>query len=139
MSVGREADDRVLCTAAMEAVSNAYAPYSRFRVGAALRCEDGTVITGCNVENASYPAGICAERVALGSAVASGRRSFSALAVATDRGEPAPPCGICRQVLAEFAPDLRIISVTQAGESREWTLAELLPSPFTPEWLDTSA
>lgn len=128
----------VLKTAALGAMERAYAPYSRFRVGAALRCEDGTIVTGCNVENASYPAGICAERAAVGAAVALGHRRFIGVVVATERGEPAPPCGICRQVLAEFAPALAVVSVTAEGEEREWSLATLLPSPFSPSWLDPS-
>lgn len=131
--------DRALRDAALAAREQAYAPYSRFRVGAALLCDDGTMVRGCNVENASYPAGLCAERVALGAAVASGRRRFVAIAIATDGGDPAPPCGICRQVLAEFAPDLRVLSITAAGASREWQMRELLPAPFTPAWLEPSA
>ncbi len=124
--------------AALAAMEHAYAPYSRFRVGAALRCADGTIVTGCNVENASYPAGLCAERAAIGAAVAQGHQRFTAVVVATERGEPAPPCGICRQMLAEFAPALSVVSVTRAGEERRWSLADLLPSPFSPSWLDRS-
>ncbi len=139
MSVAMSVDDRQLCDAALLASARAYAPYSRFRVGAALRCADGTIVTGCNVENASYPAGICAERTALASAVAAGHREFTSIAVATESGQPAPPCGICRQVLAEFAPKLRVIAVTSEGLSTEWTLDDLLPSPFSPAWLESDS
>lgn len=131
--------DQELCKEALSAARRAYAPYSRFRVGAALRCADGTIVAGCNVENASYPAGICAERTAVASAVALGHREFVVLAVAIEHGEPVPPCGICRQVLAEFAPDLRIISTTGDGSRSEWTLSQLMPLPFTPAWLNTGA
>ncbi|MCU0647624.1 MAG: cytidine deaminase [Gemmatimonadaceae bacterium] len=120
-----------LVEAAREAMTRAYAPYSGYRVGAALETRDGTVIVGCNVENASYPAGICAERVALSAAVAQGHREFSALAICVEAGSPASPCGICRQVLAEFAPALPITSATTRGARQRWTLDALLPAPFT--------
>ncbi|MCU0634134.1 MAG: cytidine deaminase [Gemmatimonadaceae bacterium] len=124
-----------LVDAARDAMTRAYAPYSGYRVGAALRARDGSVITGCNVENASYPAGICAERVALSAAVAQGHREFDAIAICVDAVTPASPCGICRQVLAEFAPQLVITSATTRGARREWTLDALLPVPFTSEVL----
>ncbi len=121
-----------LVAAAGEAMGRAYAPYSRFRVGAALLGADGSVHPGCNVENAAYPASICAERGALLGAVARGVRSFDALVVMTEAGEPTPPCGQCRQVLVEFAPDLTVTSCTSGGAERTWRLTELLPHPFTP-------
>jgi cytidine deaminase len=125
-----------LCSAAFGAMRNAHAPYSRFRVGAALEAEDGRVFVGCNVENAAYPAGICAERGALAAAVAQGARRFRRVVIATEADEPAPPCGMCRQVLAEFAPGLEIHSCTQRGAEARWELRELLPHPFTPRFLE---
>lgn len=122
---------------AAEMMQAAYAPYSKFKVGAALLATDGTIIGGCNVENASYPAGTCAERVALGAAVASGHRRFSAVVVCTEATEPTPPCGICRQMLAEFGLELEVVSCTASGAEARWTLAELLPHPFTPSQLHT--
>ena len=118
-----------------EAMTRAYAPYSRFRVGAALLAADGRVFVGCNVENASFPVSLCAERAALGAAVSAGAREFVAVAIATEAEHPTPPCGMCRQALAEFAPALAVVSVT-AGDSARWSLNELLPSAFTPAWLD---
>lgn len=124
-----------LIEAARVAMTRAYAPYSHYRVGAALETADGTVFLGCNVENASYPAGICAERTALSAAVAQGHRVFTAIAICVDGDAPATPCGICRQVLAEFAPSLPITSVTTGGAEQHWTLDALLPAPFTAEAL----
>ena len=123
--------------AAFVAMERAYAPYSRFCVGAALLAADGTIVTGCNVENAAYPSGICAERGAVMAAVAAGHRSFRLLVLATEADEPAPPCGACRQVIVEFAPHLPVVSVNRDGAERRWTMAELLPSPFTPASLES--
>jgi cytidine deaminase len=127
---GYDAD--ALFEVALGAMQHAYAPYSGFRVGAALLGRDGSVHPGCNVENAAYPATICAERGALLGAMARGVREFDALVLATEADEPSPPCGQCRQVLVEFAPELPITSRTRAGAERSWRLSELLPHPFTP-------
>ncbi|MGG5811029.1 cytidine deaminase [Falsiroseomonas sp. CW058] len=127
-------DPAALMALAEHARGFAHAPYSRFQVGAALLCDDGSVVGGCNVENASYGATICAERVAVGAAVASGRRRFVAVAVAGPAGVALGPCGICRQVLSEFSPDgaLRVVTRDAAGAPRVTTLGALLPAAFGP-------
>jgi cytidine deaminase len=116
--------------AAMRALENAYAPYSNFRVGAALRTKDGRLITGCNMENSAYGLAICAETLAVASAVSQGLTDFDEIAIATDDSEPTPPCGACRQVLSEFAPTIKVSSYTRNGKEASWTLDELLPHAF---------
>lgn len=118
-----------LVEAAFAAIAHAHAPYSRFRVGAALETEAGERFAGCNVENASYGLTLCAERVAAAAAVAAGRRDFRRLVVAAECERATPPCGACRQFLAEFAPNLEIFGVA-ASETRRWSLRELLPALF---------
>ena len=124
-----------LRAAAFAALEHAYAPYSKFRVGAALLAPGGEIVGGCNVENSSYPAGTCAERVALGAAVVRGLRDFTHVVVATEAATPTPPCGICRQALWELAPGCHVICVTRGGAEVQWPIAELLPHPFTPSSL----
>jgi cytidine deaminase len=119
-----------LIQAARDARERSYAPYSRFRV--ALAAADGTLYTGCNVENRSFGLTMCAERVAVARAVADGKKSFRALAVVTDASPPATPCGMCRETLTEFADDLPVMVANLAGERREYRLRDLHPSPF--EW-----
>jgi cytidine deaminase len=116
--------------AAMRALDNAYAPYSNFRVGAALRTKGGQVIAGCNMENSAYGLAICAETLAVASAVSQGLTEFDEIAIATEDSEPTPPCGACRQVLNEFAPNIKIYSYTRDGQEATWTLDELLPHAF---------
>ena len=126
-------DKPALAEAARHAQSRAYAPYSHYHVGAALLTADGQVITGCNVENAVYPAGICAERVAITKAVSEGIKDFVAIAVSTNNG--GTPCGICRQVMREFAPGITIIILDDEHIIAEYTLDDLLPDSFGPESL----
>lgn len=120
-----------LISAAKKAREAAYSPYSNFAVGAALLCETGEVFVGCNVENISFGLTICAERAAVAQAVASGCRKFSMLAIVTDSASSAAPCGACRQVLAEFSPELEIVSATIGGTREKFSLSTLLPNPTT--------
>lgn len=119
--------------AAVQALDRAYSPYSNVRVGAALLGADGRVHAGCNVENASYGLTICAERSAVFKAVSEGERAFRAIAIATSLADPLPPCGACRQVLAEFAPKLPVVLVGAKGRRTRTTLAKLLPHAFGPD------
>ena len=118
-----------LVAQAIQARRKAYAPYSRYRVGAALLGKSGRVYTGCNVENAVYPLGICAERVAVVKAVSEGEREFVALAVVTENG--GSPCGSCRQTLAEFGLEIAVLIADVSGAYRETTVAALLPDSFS--------
>jgi cytidine deaminase len=124
-------DWRALRDAAAQAQSRAYAPYSRFQVGAALLTDDGRIVSGCNVENASYGLCICAERNAVFAAVAAGARSFQALAVISSADEPVTPCGACRQVLAEFRPSFEVRCHGQNGSEVVYTVDGLLPHAFS--------
>ena len=121
---------------AEQARANAWAPYSGFRVGAALETEDGRVFSGCNVENASYGLTNCAERVALGAAIAAGARGFRRVVIVSDAEGPASPCGACRQVLAEFGRDLEVVSFGTNGTRAQWGIEELLPAAFRSDDMD---
>ena len=123
-------DRAALVAAARAAMANAYAPYSRFHVGAAIETADGRVFAGCNVESASYGLTICAERMALGAAIAAGARALRRVVVTTDVDPPAAPCGACRQLLAEFGLETEVVAVGPADE-RRWTVRDLLPDAFT--------
>jgi cytidine deaminase len=130
-----EEDD--LVTESWEARERAYAPYSNFLVGAALRTPSG-VFTGANVENASYSLAICAERVAAVTAVAAGVRDFEVCAVTSSGMQPTPPCGACRQFLYEFNPSMVIVSEGRDGERKRWRLSDLLLDGFGPEDLESA-
>ncbi len=123
-----------LIEAAAQARRHAYAPYSRFRVGAAVLTADGSIYRGANIENASYPLSHCAERVAMHKAVSEGHRVLRTVAVVADGDEPAMPCGACRQVMVEFGVR-RVVIATPDGRRRVRTLAQLLAEPFLPERL----
>ena len=124
-----------LCQKAVEMQQFSYVPYSRFPVGAALECSDGTVFTGCNVENAAYGSTICAERTAIVKAVSEGHRDFVRIAIAGNSEDFCVPCGSCRQVMMEFAPGMEVICLNAAGESKSFSLRELLPYGFDHTWL----
>lgn len=125
--------EKELILRAKEAMQYAYAPYSKFQVGAALLTKDGRVFTGCNIENASYGATNCAERTAVFKAVSEGARAFEAIAIVASSGEYASPCGICRQVLAEFMPDGKVILDSDTKGMVTYTVRELLPAGFSAE------
>ncbi|WP_445766922.1 cytidine deaminase [Rheinheimera sp.] len=128
-----------LQSAAQQAAAQAYAPYSKFPVGVAVLAQSGKIYTGCNVENASYGGTVCAERNAIAAAVVAGERTFSAVMVYTPQDKLTPPCGICRQVIAEFfTPDAPVASCNHLQQQQQWTLGELLPSAFTPTYLANS-
>ena len=124
-----------LKAAAVAMLDRAYCPYSHFAVGAALECADGSVFTGCNIENAAYSPGICAERTAVAKAVSEGHTDFTRIVIAGRSADFCVPCGVCRQVLREFAPDLELICLNGKGEEQVFTLPQLLPHSFGPEFL----
>lgn len=131
-------NEKELCKEAIDAMKNAYAPYSGYKVGAALLTEKGKLFAGCNIENAAYTPTVCAERVALFNAISSGERIFTAIAVAGGKdgviSGAFPPCGVCRQVMAEFcAPDFKVLVVTGEDSYKKYTLNELFPQAFTPK------
>ena len=119
-----------LIAAATAAREKAFAPFSHFRVGAALEAQDGTVVHGCNVESASYGLTMCAERVAIFRGVTDGFHCFKRVAVVTDTKTPTPPCGACRQLLWEFAPDAEVLLANLTGDVVKWPVKELIPGAF---------
>jgi cytidine deaminase len=125
--------DELLVKKALDARENSYSPYSKYRVGAALLCDDGTVYTGCNVENASYPCGICAERNAMAAAVAGGHRKFSKIAISGSSEAVCTPCGMCRQFMYEFSPNLTVLCAGSGGDFVSKSLKDLLVDGFGPE------
>jgi len=129
-----------LYSQAKQVSDNAYAPYSKFKVGAALISEQGEVFTGCNVENASYGLTVCAERNCIASAVANGTTQVTGLVVYTAQKQLTTPCGACRQVIAEFmSPDAHVHLVNHLGDTQQWRVADLLPAAFTPQNLKNSS
>ena len=124
-----------LKAAAVSMLERSYCPYSHFPVGAALECEDGTVYTGCNIENAGYSATVCAERTAVFKAVSEGHRRFKRIVVAGRSDSPCVPCGECRQVLSDFAPELEVICLDKSGNELALSLADLLPHSFNKSFL----
>ena len=124
-----------LKAAAVAMLDRAYCPYSHFAVGAALECADGTVFTGCNIENAAFSPTICAERTAVAKAVSEGHTDFVRISIAGRSADFCVPCGVCRQVMREFAPGIEVICLNGKGEEQVFTLSELLPHSFGPEFL----
>ena len=130
MAGSEQSSRAALVAAARRAREHAVASYSRFKVGAALETEDGTIVTGCNVENATYGLTICAERVAMFKALSEGHRAFTRVAVVADTEAPTPPCGACRQILWEFSGDLEVVLANLTEERGVHRLKDLLPLPF---------
>lgn len=123
-----------LVEAAKEAFAKAYAPYSQFQVGAAALTANGKIVQGCNVENASYGLTVCAERNCLAQGVISGEQAFSAIVIYTNQDKLTPPCGACRQVIAEFlAPEALVMAVNHNNDTKQWTVNQLLPDAFMPK------
>ena len=129
-------NDSQLIAAAKESREKAYVPYSNFKVGAALLTRSGQIFTGCNIENAALGPTICAERTAIFKAVSEGEREFEAIAVVTSGG--VSPCGVCRQVMLEFAPHMRVILADTQGNARTTTVLDLMPDAFTPHDLSAA-
>jgi cytidine deaminase len=132
---GSERPDEVLVQAARDVRERAHAPYSGFKVGAALEATDGTVSIGCNVENATYGLTMCAERSAIFRAIADGKRRFSRVAVVADTAEPTPPCGSCRQLLWEFCGDIEVVLANLDRVTARYRMSDLLPVPFDDRFL----
>jgi cytidine deaminase len=124
-----------LIAAALAARENAFAPYSKFRVGAAIEDSEGRIHTGCNVENSTYGLTVCAERVAVFKAISEGVRKFRRVAVAADTDSLTPPCGACRQILWEFCGDIEIVLVNLRGQTETYRLKDLFPKPFDVSYL----
>ena len=130
-----EHSDRELIDAARAVRENAYAPFSEFRVGAAIETEDGEVISGCNVESASYGLTVCAERVAIWKAISQGKRKLKQIAVVADTEELTPPCGVCRQIIWEFGGDIPVILSNLKGKTEVVQMKDLLPRAFDTKFL----
>ena len=125
--------DRKLIDIATGAMANSYSPYSRFKVGAAAECTDGSIFTGCNIENAAFGATMCAEAAAIASAVSAGRRSFKRIAIISDGSAYCFPCGLCRQLLSEFSPEVEVLCARADGRYVSYPLTSLLPMAFGKE------
>jgi cytidine deaminase len=131
----QDAQHDALIAAARTAREHAHAPYSNFRVGAAVRAKSGRIFTGCNVENATFGLTLCAERVAIFKAISEGERGFDAVAVVADTGALTPPCGSCRQILWEFCGDAEVILANLNGKVERYRMSVLLPKPFDQSFL----
>ena len=122
--------DRKLISMAADVMTNSYSPYSRFKVGAAVECTDGTVFTGCNIENAAFGSTLCAEAATIASAVSSGKRSFKRIAIISEGNSYCFPCGSCRQLLNEFSPEIEVLCARSDGRYVSYSLSSLLPMAF---------
>lgn len=129
-------DQQNLIDAASEARERAFAPYSKFQVGSAVRTKDGEVFLGCNIESASYGLTVCAERVAIWKAVSEGKSEFEEISVVTDTERLTPPCGVCRQIIWEFCGDVPVVLSNLSGDTKVMQMSELLPMAFDTKFLD---